>query len=63
MKILMVIPALGSVYGGPSKVVLELAESLGKLGVSVDVVATNANGTITLDVDLNQWITEKYYRL
>lgn len=63
MKILIVIPALGNVYGGPSKSVLELAESIGKLGVNVDVVATNANGEKTLDVDLNQWIIQKHYRV
>jgi glycosyltransferase involved in cell wall biosynthesis len=63
MKILIVIPALGNVYGGTSKIVLELAESIGKLGVSVDVVATNANGENTLDVDLNQWIIQNHYRV
>ena len=63
MKILIVIPALGNVYGGTSKIVLELAESIGKLGVSVDVVATNANGEKTLDVDLNQWIIQNHYRV
>ena len=63
MKILIVIPALGNVYGGTSKIVLELAESIGKLGVNVDVVATNANGEKTLDVDLNQWIIQKHYRV
>ena len=63
MKILIVIPALGNVYGGPSKSVLELAESIGKLGVNVDVVSTNANGEKTVDVDLNQWITRNHYRV
>jgi glycosyltransferase involved in cell wall biosynthesis len=63
MKILIVIPALGNVYGGTSKIVLELAESIGKLGVNVDVVATNANGEKTLDVDLNQWIIQNHYRV
>ncbi len=59
----MVIPALGDVYGGTTKIVLELAESLGKLGANVDVVATNANGSTTLSSPLNQWIKEKYYRV
>ncbi|MEH2374712.1 glycosyltransferase [Nostoc sp.] len=63
MKILMVIAALGNVYGGPTKIVLDLAESVVKLGVSVDIVATNANGYTTLDVPLNKWITENNYRL
>ncbi|MEH1827701.1 MAG: glycosyltransferase [Nostoc sp.] len=63
MKILMVIPALGDVYGGTTKIVIELAESVAKLGVNVDIVATNANGSTTLDVPLNKWITEKKYRV
>lgn len=59
----MLIPALGEVYGGPTKVVLELAESIAKLNVSVDIVSTNANGSTNLNVPLNQWIIEKYYRV
>jgi glycosyltransferase involved in cell wall biosynthesis len=63
MKVLMVIPALGNVYGGPTKIVLELAESLGKLGINVDIVATNANGSTILDVPLKQWISKNHYRV
>ena len=63
MKILMVIPALGEVYGGPTKIVLELAKSIAKLNVSVDIVATHANGSTNLDVPLNQWITKDGYRI
>ncbi|MEH1789738.1 MAG: glycosyltransferase [Nostoc sp.] len=63
MKILMVIPALGNVYGGPTKIVLELAESVAKLGVNVDIVATNANGSKTLNVPLNKWTMVKNYRV
>ncbi|MEH1836071.1 MAG: glycosyltransferase [Nostoc sp.] len=63
MKILMVIPALGNIYGGPTKIVIDLAESVGKLGVSVDIIATNANGFTTLDVPLNKWIAKKNYRV
>lgn len=63
MKVLMVIPALGNVYGGPTKIVLELTESLGKLGINVDIVATNANGSTILDVPLKQWITKNHYRV
>jgi glycosyltransferase involved in cell wall biosynthesis len=63
MKILIVVPAIGNVYGGPSKSVVELAEAIGSLGVSVDIVTTNANGSKSLDVPLHTWITEKYYRI
>lgn len=63
MKILIVTPALGPVYGGPSKSVIELAHALGKKGASVDVVTTNANGYQSLDVPLNHWIQRNCYRL
>jgi glycosyltransferase involved in cell wall biosynthesis len=63
MKILFVIPALGNVYGGPSKLLLEMAQALGSKGINVDIVTTNANGSTVLNVPLNTWVTEKCYRL
>ena len=63
MKILIIIPALGSVYGGPSKSVVELVQALGSQSVDVDLVTTNANGANSLDVPLQSWIQKKYYRL
>jgi glycosyltransferase involved in cell wall biosynthesis len=63
MKILIVVPALGDVYGGPSKVIIELAEALSNLRIDVDVVATNANGLTSLQIPLNQWIKTKNYRI
>jgi glycosyltransferase involved in cell wall biosynthesis len=63
MRILIVIPALGAVYGGPSKCVVELAQALDNLGISVDMVTTNANGSTNLDVPLHTWIAEKFYRV
>lgn len=63
MNILIVTPYLGSIYGGTSKVVKELAQGLGNLGVTVDIITTNANGSDKLDVPLNVWIQEKYYRV
>lgn len=63
MKILFVIPALGNVYGGPSKSVVELAQTLGKLGIKIDLVTTNANGKNTLDVPLYCWIQQQYMRI
>lgn len=63
MKILMVVPALGEVYGGPSKSVLELTEAIGKQGVSIDLITTNANGSTSLDVPLLTWIQKENYRL
>ena len=63
MKILFIIPALGNVYGGPSKSVVELVQALGSQGVDVDLVTTNANGANSLDVPLQSWIQKKHYRL
>ena len=63
MKILMVIPAVGNVYGGPTKIVLELAQAVGNLGHDVDIVTTPANGSTNLDVPLYKWIDEKNYRI
>ena len=63
MKILIVIPALGDIYGGPSKCVVELAQALGALGIEVDIVNTNANGYTNLEVPLHTWISKKYYRI
>jgi glycosyltransferase involved in cell wall biosynthesis len=63
MKVLMVIPAVGTVYGGPTKIVLELAQAVGNLGHDVDIVTTPANGSTNLDVPLYQWVDEKNYRI
>ncbi|MDH6088993.1 glycosyltransferase [Umezakia ovalisporum] len=63
MKILIVVPVLAPLYGGPSKVVPELSEAIGEQGVRVDIITTNANGSTTLDVPLLTWIQEKNYRI
>jgi hypothetical protein len=63
MKILTVVPALGPVYGGPSKSIIELAQALGSQGVSVDIVTTNANGDNSLDVPLQTWLSKPGYRI
>ncbi|WP_041238546.1 glycosyltransferase [Gloeothece citriformis] len=63
MKILIVTPSLGNIYGGPSKSVIELTQALGDQGVEVDLVTTNANGLSSLDVPLYEWIIKSTYRL
>ncbi|MGD1853764.1 MAG: glycosyltransferase [Leptolyngbyaceae cyanobacterium] len=63
MKVLFVSPYLGTSYGGTSKVVLELAQSLAKLDLSVDVISSNANDGEVLDVQLQTWLTQDNYRL
>ena len=63
MKILIVTPYLGSTYGGTSKVVTEIVQGLGSVGITVDLITTNANGLDKLEVPLNTWIIEKNYRV
>lgn len=63
MKILVVTPYLGATYGGTSKVVTELVQRVGELGVTVDLIATNANDSDNLDVPLNVWIDKECYRV
>lgn len=63
MRILLVIPSIGNIYGGPSKIVLGLAKALGRQGKLVDIVTTNVNGEQVLDVPLNEWINELGYRI
>ncbi|KST63326.1 glycosyltransferase [Mastigocoleus testarum] len=62
MKLLIVTPALGGVYGGPSKCVVELAQALGKLKIDVDLVTTNANGSTLLEVPLKIWLSKTTYQ-
>lgn len=63
MKILMFTPYLGSVYGGTSKVVTELSQGLAKLGVTVDIITTNANASGKLDVTLHTWLKQSSYKV
>jgi glycosyltransferase involved in cell wall biosynthesis len=63
MKILHVVPAIGSIYGGPSISVLSLANALGQLGIEVDIITTNVNGEEILDVPLRTWLQGEHYRI
>jgi glycosyltransferase involved in cell wall biosynthesis len=63
MKVLVVIRAVGTVYGGTSQCILDLARSFGCLGIQVDIVTTHANGATPLNVPLQTWILERSYRI
>jgi glycosyltransferase involved in cell wall biosynthesis len=63
MKILIVIPYLSFTYGGTTKSVKELAGELGKQGIKIDLVTTNADGNKTLGVPLLEWIDQATYRV
>ena len=54
MRILHVIPAVASRYGGPSAAVLGMCRALEMRGVSTTIATTNADGPRTLGVPLNQ---------
>jgi glycosyltransferase involved in cell wall biosynthesis len=63
MNVLLVVPALAPIYGGPSKSVIELACALGNQNIQVDVISTNANGKVRLDVPLQSWLKKDNYRI
>ena len=63
MRILFISPYLGAAYGGTSKVVTELATSIGRPGSQIDVATTNANDLETLDIQTDCWISESSYRV
>ncbi|WP_414527067.1 hormogonium polysaccharide biosynthesis glycosyltransferase HpsP [Nodularia chucula] len=56
MKILQIIPSISLVYGGPSQMVIGLAEALAKEGIEITIITTDSNGDTgqkPLDVPLN----------
>jgi glycosyltransferase involved in cell wall biosynthesis len=56
MKILHIIPSIASVYGGPSKAVIEIVKSINKTGeASASIATTNDDYDEVLDVPLNCW--------
>lgn len=59
MKILQVIPAISTIYGGPSTAILTIAKSLIQKGVQVDVVTTNADGNKNLNVPLKMRVEKE----
>jgi glycosyltransferase involved in cell wall biosynthesis len=63
MKILIFAPYIGSNYGGTSKAVKELVESVSGFGTKVDLITTNANQSDKLTVPLNRWLESENYRI
>lgn len=56
MKVLQIIPSISLVYGGPSQMVIGLAEALAKEGIEITIITTDSNGDTgqkPLDVPLN----------
>src|SRR3984893_8714784 len=63
LKVLVIVPALSPIYGGPSTCATDLADALGRRGIKVDVVTTDAAGPRNLRVNLHRWMTQSTYRL
>jgi glycosyltransferase involved in cell wall biosynthesis len=63
MRTLIFTPYVGSTYGGTSKIVSDIVQAISCLGLTVDLITTNANGSNKLDIPLNVWIPEKSYRV
>jgi glycosyltransferase involved in cell wall biosynthesis len=55
MKVLHVIPAVASRYGGPSTAVFGMCRALSAQGVDVSLVTTDADGRGRLTVSLGDW--------
>lgn len=55
MKVLHIIPAVASRYGGPSAAVFGMCRALAAKGVEVSLVTTDADGPGRLDVPLAAW--------
>lgn len=56
MKVLQVIPSIGSARGGPTEIILNLVRELKHYDVDTEIVTTNDNVRDLLDVPLNQKI-------
>lgn len=54
VRVLHVIHYASALYGGPTTVVAQMAESLSGLGIEVDVVTTTAHGSSELDVPIGR---------
>jgi glycosyltransferase involved in cell wall biosynthesis len=63
MKVLVIIPYYSSIYGGNTRVVKELYQSLGTLDIEIDLITTDADGDGKLNVPLETWIEKNNYRV
>lgn len=59
----MVTPYVSAVYGGPARSVTETCAALGRAGLDVDLVTTDANGARPLDLPQGDWISHPSHRM
>ncbi|HAC65327.1 MAG TPA: glycosyl transferase group 1 [Cyanothece sp. UBA12306] len=66
MKVLQIVPSISLIYGGPSQMVLGLAEALGNQRIDVTILTTNSNGDAgqpPLNVPLGVSIQQQGYQI
>jgi glycosyltransferase involved in cell wall biosynthesis len=63
MRVLHVIPSVGSARGGPSVAVLAMVRALRLAGVKADIATTNDNGATLLPVKCGEWIDHEGTRI
>ena len=66
MRVLQIVPSVSLVYGGPSQMVLGLAEALASEGVGVTLLTTDSNGDVDqppLDVPLGTPVRQDGYEI
>ena len=54
MRVLHVIPAVAPRYGGPSQAVIEMCAALKRVGIDVELCATDADGNGHLNVEIDK---------
>ena len=63
MKILFLTPYLSENYGGITKITRELAQTLGKLGISLDLITTLASDKTIIDQHPHSWVVQEHFRV
>jgi glycosyltransferase involved in cell wall biosynthesis len=63
MRILFLTPYLSENYGGVTRVTRELAQTLGKLGIFLDLITTLASDKTIIDQPVQTWVVQEHFRV
>lgn len=63
MKILFLTPYLSESYGGITKITRELAQALGKSGISLDLITTLASDKTVIEQPVRTWVVQDNFRV